>query len=310
MINSLWEECFQYIKTNPLPKDGLRLKRIEKNSIHSVFAGVDATGNFLIAVNVQNKPPRIIFDFSSIDCYNAERQDGTWLIVIKLYNLNLKSVYETLCNDFLSEIEIAKSEKELIEIVKNRVCDWKKLFEVTPNGILSELQIRGLIAELINFNDLIDLGRSPIEVSTAWVGPLAADQDFIFSDKITISSINQLQSDKKIYLVVIKIHRSNNGHLKDINLNSIVSLIENKLSIDILALRNFRSLLMQSGYIELFEYENYSYEITDKVIFSIDMDFPRLTRDNIHNAIINARYDINLSQLSQFINESPVYGKS
>ena len=71
------------------------------------------------------------------------------------------------------------------------------------------------------------------------------------------------------------------------------------------AAQKFEVLLFQTGYVEREEYSEHNYRLVEDIKFEVDENFPRLTRNNLPTAVVDASYTLNLRKLEEeFLNES------
>lgn len=313
-IKSLWDK---FILENPpqsLGKGEYHLHRIEELKNISAFIGVDSFENYIFALNVKIRPPAIALKSQAINYLSTERADKSWFMTLRLVDPKLVVVFQKLCEDLIESSVSCNSEVALIALVERRLKAWEKLFQSSENGLLQEFRIRGLLGELIFLHQAISQEADRIdEVLNAWLGPLGADQDFIFGDiayeiktiqvnidKVSISSLEQLDSKKTLVLVIFELLKVGKYEESAHTLNALVNSIENILSSKSELLMIFREILLEFGYVNHEHYDNYSYLIQSQEKYNVVEGFPKITKSDVPNAISSCQYKINLSEIAPF----------
>ena len=321
-IKNMWEVAVQHLEANPLTEDSLHLRRIETESLSPIYVGVDAESRLLIAVGSKTRPPRLEINSDAFDYYTSERADKSWLIILRLVDNSLSDVFATLCGDLHDELCELIDEQSIWKATKTRLILWQRLFEVAKKGVLSSNQIRGLFAELLTVRDL--LHESPYDIRTialSWNGPHGSDQDFQLpginlevkcigqdASYVRISSLEQLNSEKKLYLYVINIQASNEAGA--LSLNELIRAIEDIISSDIKTLKIFRDALLATGFLENAYYDDPKYSLNKRMVYEVTERFPRLTRSSVPLGVDKAEYSVSLEAISPFLTTGIVYGST
>ncbi|MGO8112623.1 PD-(D/E)XK motif protein, partial [Rhizobium leguminosarum] len=93
-------------------------------------------------------------------------------------------IFHSLCLLLISVAEAVETETQALASVVTHVERWPSFLAAARRDVLNPEEARGLHAELIVINLLIDsYGRSASEVVAAWEGPLGRPQDFHFADR-------------------------------------------------------------------------------------------------------------------------------
>jgi hypothetical protein len=82
-----------------------------------------------------------------------------------------------------------------------------------------------------------------------------------------------------------------------ISLNKLVNEISD--SLDEETLEKFNEKLSSVGYCYFVEYDDFVYDLKEKISFLVDKNFPRLNKDEIASEIFNAKYEIEISNLER-----------
>ena len=245
----------------------------------------------------------------SVEINQRRRKDGRFNLSLSLLSENEKAVFVEMCRDLLAFSENAQDESEALKKFWQRYKHWQNLFAAAQNDLLSEEKQRGLIGELLFLREQIIGGRPLKEAVAGWVGALKEHQDFFYSEgwfeiktvmeqaeKIRIPSLEQLSLETIGELVVYRLAKISG---EGFTLNSLVKNLSELLSKNPAAAQRFEVLLFQTGYVEREEYDEQSYRLEENMRFVVDEKFPRLTKDNLPSAIVEASYTLNLRELEE-----------
>lgn len=250
----------------------------------------------------------------TVEISQYKRKDGKFNLSLSLISENEKSVFVEMCRDLLVFAENAQDEVEALKYFWSRYSHWQNLFAGVTHDLLSEERQRGLIGELLFLREQIVNGRPLKEAVAGWLGPLKEHQDFSYgemwyeiktvteqAEKVRISSIEQLSLETLGELIVYRLAKTSDGF----TLNSVVKNLSEMLSQNLAAAQKFEVLLFQAGYVEREEYSEHSYRLAENIKFAVDEKFPRLTRNNLPVAIVDASYTLNLRQLEEELLNEP-----
>ena len=121
------------------------------------------------------------------------------------------------------------------------------------------------------------------------------------AEKVRISSIDQLSLERVGKFVIYRLTKTAS---EGFTLNSLVKELSGLLSKNPSAAQKFEVLLFQTGYVEREEYDEQFYQVAEVMKFTVDKKFPRLTKNNLPSAIVEASYSLNLRELKEeFSNE-------
>jgi hypothetical protein len=312
-IDQLWNEMISNLEKEHFSKGDFLLRLVSSEAPFKIFAGLDIDHKRLLALETSIKTPDILLETDAISYFRQQRVSGEWLLVLRLEKLELAPVFGRLCQDLIDTAISIQTQTGLVKFFIERLHLWKKLFQDGNNGLLEKHKIKGLLAELLALENLLDT-RPEDKLTTliAWTGPQKADQDFVFTDiaieikgispsstKIGISSIEQLEAVQPLELWVY-ILRDCGNQPDSTNLITQFIKIESKLSSEPIPLKLFRERMLDAGYVENEYYENFNFIIMDFMKFEVLDNFPRLTRDNIPTGIVNTTYSISIDALADF----------
>ena len=250
----------------------------------------------------------------SVEINQRQRRDGSFNLTLSLLSKNETAVFIEMCCDLLEASENTYDEVVALKKFWQRYNHWQNLFANAKNDLLSDERQRGLIGELLFLREQITDGRSLKEAVSGWTGALKEHQDFSYgemwyeiktvmeqAEKVRISSIEQLSLERVGELVIYRLAKTAS---EDFTLNSLVKELSGLLSKNPSAAQKFEVLLFQTGYVEREEYDEQFYQVAEVMKFTVDKKFPRLTKNNLPSAIVEASYSLNLRELKEeFSNE-------
>jgi hypothetical protein len=314
-IKSIWE--------SHVPTDEIIIKtQLEHVKPFKCFAATNhITGNHLYIFETSKNakfPEFKNFKFKGLFIEIFEFEDAKELHIYLLDN-QLKDIFSLFIENIVEEISKSVTENEALVETSNVVLKWKKLFDkINFQGLTIERQ-KGLIGELLLFNSLLDEEYSIDALLESWTGPNFNDKDFRFGSfgievkltsskvpKVKISSERQLDNENltKLYLVLFVVEEVKD---KGFSLNAIIEQIRTKINNNQNALKFFNERLLLVGYFDE-DFENYKrqYAFRKRNFYEVSNDFPRLIASDLPIGLFDAKYNIELSAIEQFLvsNES------
>ena len=308
-IESVWVELELQGGAASLSADEFRLQRVDDSAKFNIYGGLDSSGQKMLAVGIKARPLAVEMKTDALDYFRKQRTDHSWLMVLRLTKPNIEVVFSRLCQDLIDASVSLESDDALASLFQTRLRLWQRLFGRIGDGILSDSEVRGLVAELLVLDALIDSGdRSAHETVTAWIGPMGADQDFLFSnsalevkaigpnaDVVTISSLQQLDCSVPLELVLVTLRSASGTEANVFDLNSLVLKIESRLSNDSDALNQLKLKLLEAGYVENEAYSATKFERTKLERINVGVGFPRLTIRMVPAGLLAATYLVDLT---------------
>ena len=244
----------------------------------------------------------------TVEINQRKRKDGRFNLSLSLLSENETAVFIEMCRDLLSFAEGAQDESEALKKFWQRYKHWQNLFAAAKDDLLSDERQRGLIGELLFLREQIINGRPLKEAVAGWLGPLKEHQDFSYgetwfeiktvmeqAEKVRIPSLEQLSLGTPGELIVYRLAKTSDGF----TLNSLVKNLSELLEKNPSSVQRFEILLFQTGYVEREEYDEQSYRLAENMRFVVDEKFPRLTKNNLPSAIVEASYTLNLRELEE-----------
>ena len=252
----------------------------------------------------------------SISVTKGYREDGYWTLSFVLSEKTQEEVFETLCADLINFSQGGSSQKQVLSRLAKRYHQWNLLLAHQKSGLLSESERKGLFGELTYLSFILKQGNSPQKSIQGWVGPDGADQDFVYADGwyeiksvgaaaecVTISSLQQLDSELPGKLVVMRIDKCAPEHQKGKSLLSLVHEILDIIQTSPDAIALFESKLMNYGFIALPDYAEYKYHFSGVLSYNVDEAFPRLTAKNVPIQVSSVQYTVSLAGIEAWKEE-------
>lgn len=238
------------------------------------------------------------------------RQDGRYAISFSLLIGEQEDVFITMCGDMIRYSSVDFNPQKALKKVIQRYKQWNRLLEHQKSVLLGPSAQKGLIGELLYLKEVVEDGTKVSDALAGWVGPNGADQDFVYSDgwheikttglssaEVTISSVEQLDSDDTGELVVMRVDKCAPEKSGSFSLLGLVHQIIFMLNGESGSIDTFINKLNCLGYIDLPVYDEQKYLFSSKQCFVVSKNFPRLRRNSLPAAIVNSSYTLSLPSI-------------
>ncbi len=195
--------------------------------------------------------------------------------------------------------------------VVNEYIKMKKFLTSSNSSKLSELEVKGLLAELYLLKYDMKSRYNITTILESWFGPDKEQQDFIFQNEwyevkttsetakvIKISSIHQLDNRDVGYLVHIVFKKTTKIDEKAISLNKFISNINKDLTDNQSDV--FNNKIIQTGYFPSEDYDEYCYRVKEVTYYIVDKNFPKIRRVDLPEGVDNCIYDININRIEKY----------
>lgn len=282
------------------------------------YAGLDPDGARLLVLLTRSEPPSLAKRFQAFEVTSHLRHDGRWALNVRLSKPEFTRIFAHLCEDLVEASRTGCAKSEAPRFVLERISRWERLLTRDRGGLLDEASLRGLLGELI-FIEHCAIPAKGVEAAVqAWHGPLEADQDFHFADRlvevkstgggslrVTISSAEQLDvHDSVFYLSVVSIESTPDASAATFSLSGLVSRIKSLIREKGNVLSLFEERLALAGYANQKEYDERLFVLRDIHHFLVIDGFPRLRRSQMPAAIGTLRYELDLAHCTEFERKS------
>lgn len=283
------------------------------------FRGRNHAGQYIFALTADEgcrelpKPPKL----NGINvCVELSEGDGARL-VLTLEERNQFDIFRALCGHLLDATagHARGANGHGLRFVLRRLADWHNMLRLRREGSLSTEEIIGLVGELLFLRDQV-MPRADVSGSlAAWRGAHRDEQDFAIgtwqievktqlstSDhRLLISSEDQLDTaGSRLLLCHQAIARAPSGGAA-ISLNALIAELAGQfVAAGAPILEEFDVALESCGYVRREEYDDPEWLLTDRRMFEVRDDFPRLTAAMLPAGVHAVSYSITLSACQRF----------
>ena len=284
--------------------------RINPLHLIDLYIGHDEEGRYAIKYRGNFKPEKGIKSVAGIAVNQYCNDEFNTLQFSLMYSDN-QELFFTFCQDIIETTKSISDNRSAYKTILNRYYSWKKMFS-TPRKILSESEIMGLIGELLFMRDYKLEKYGMGEALRSWSGQELTKKDFSYNDiwyevkanssgkeSVKISSLEQLQSNNQGELIVFSLEKMSASYA-GIKINNlaleILALLELDLQKDL-----FFFLLMSHGFRFDENYDEFVFSVLSMSRYQVNTDFPKLTRNDVNEAIIKVQYELSLSVLNTYL---------
>lgn len=291
-------------------KNSISYKRISSDHPVNIYVGYNEKGNKSFAI-VSNKCNS---DFESTRLIDVElnvRFDGNYVLSFNLLDDSLSDIFYQFISDIVDKTHNLKDYSPIAFTIE-RWKKWINMFKNPKNVFLSENEVRGLLGELIYLEKYMFYKYGIDKSLESWIGNSLSHKDFEIDDTwyelktikenaltVTISSIEQLDSNKQGELVLVKLEPSNESINEPIKLNDYIKKIETYFSNDY-QLNVFKEKLNERKYFYAPEYDKYVYSIKSIDNYGVTEKFPRLKNSDLPDSIARASYELYIKKIEDF----------
>lgn len=285
-------------------------QRIDSTYAVNIFVGFDDDGRMTVVIT-ENSIYRQIRSTKLIEVALKIRNDGKMALSFSLLDNAYESLFLIFCNDIITICEKAGSDQAIVCAI-TRWKYWKEMFGKRKQTVLDKQEIKGLIGELLILKECLLSKWGEERAVLAWMGPLLGHKDFEIDDtwyeiksvnenalQVKISSLEQLESDKKGHLIVVRLEDTSTVAENSININKLTAEIIGLIT-DVENLSVFQTKLDNIGYSFDEEYNSWNFLYKGRQSYYVDEAFPRIRKQDVDSAIGNAQYTIMLNGIERF----------
>lgn len=282
------------------------------NPTHGIdlYIGHDDQGRFAIKYRGDFKPDSNIKSVAGI-AVNQYKNEDFLTLQFSLTFVENKELFFTFCEDIIETTKLIIDNKYAYKIILDRYYSWKKMFSM-PKRVLAESEIMGLLGELLFLRNYLFDKYGKGEALSSWSGQEFTHKDFSYNDiwyevkaihsgkdSVKISSLEQLESINEGELVVFSLEKMSASY-DGLKLNALALEILNMFELDVHK-DLFLSAIMSHGFTFDESYDEFVYEFVAMYRYNVNSDFPKLTRNEVNEAIIKVQYDLSLAILSNYL---------
>ncbi len=304
-----------------LPQKDVTARRIDPEHELDLYWALDLLGHYLFIFEFspeENLPPVTLPDLVGIKTFYV--QSGNHIaknrLILLLNDKNNWEIFLSLCNDLLQATRKTQNSSNAVSVILNRLEHWRKFLQINQSGLLTEEKILGLLGELWFLNKYLIPVFGAGQSITFWQGPEGLPYDFNVNESaievkcksgantpyVRISSADQLCPQlPEMYFFVVTLGKTPKNNADKINLPQLISQIGDALKSEPSAhSQRFYDLLHAIGYIDSDQYLDFSYIVTNEIMFEVIDGFPRVCSKDLHHGISNLTYSISLLDCAPF----------
>jgi hypothetical protein len=273
-----------------------------------IYLGIDHTGRKSLALVMDARRERIT-STKTIDAQFFKRDDGQLMLGFSLIDDQLKDIFYKFCEDIIESTRLNKKSDGFAPAV-DRWNTWINFFSKSAL-LLSENEVLGLIGEIYFLqNVMIEKYGNEIALDS-YIGADRAHKDFEVQDtwyeiksihngvrSVKISSIEQLDAHIDGTLEIITFDQSTTTYEGNITLNKLISSFRNTLERKWQLL--FDEKMRKASYLEDERYDEYNFLLVSIDEYTVNDDFPKLTKDSLPTGVTKASYEIDISAIQRF----------
>lgn len=285
-------------------------QRIDSTYAVNIFVGFDDDGRMTVVIT-EDSIYKQIRSTKLIEVALKMRNDGKMALSFSLLDNAYESLFLIFCNDIITICEKAGSGQAIVCAI-TRWKYWKEMFGKRKQTVLDKQEIKGLVGELLILKECLLTRWGEERAVQAWMGPLLGHKDFEIDNtwyevksvnenaiQVKISSFEQLESEEKGHLVVVRLEDTSTVAENSININKLVLEIISLIS-DVENLNVLQMKLDNIGYSFDEEYNSWNFLYKGRQSYYVDNKFPRIRKKDVDNAIGNAQYTIMLDGIERF----------
>lgn len=274
------------------------------DAIHplDLYVGIDEYGQTTFLI-LSNSNPIDLKSSNLIDIKVDKRSDLRNAISLSLKDENYKDIFVYFISEIIESSRRYTSENGYGFVLK-RINKWQAMLSKLKPGIMSNSEIKGLLGELIVLDKIVSTENSYAYAIKGWIGSEGAKQDFVFenswlevkstnsgSPSVTISSVEQLDTNAIGKLVVVNLDKSSELDELAFSINEYVELISQKIE-DSDVLELFQMMLIKRGYHYNKVYDGIRFKLGNIRKYLVDERFPCIRRGKLPNSIIDCKYEL------------------
>ncbi|MFG1479477.1 PD-(D/E)XK motif protein, partial [Xanthobacter sp. V4C-4] len=259
------------------------------------------------------KPPKL----NGIDVLVEHRQGGGARLLLTLEDREQFDIFRALCGHLLDATadHTRGANGPGLRLVLRRLADWHNILRRRREALLSTEEIIGLVGELLFLRDQIIPRAGASAGVAAWRGAHRDEQDFAVGacqievktqlstadHRLLISSEAQLDTARsRLLLCHQAVARAPIGS-GALSLNALIDDLTRDVAADgPVVIEQFETALEACRYAWREEYDEPSWLLTDRQLFEVRDDFPRLTPAMLPVGIHAVSYAILLSACQRF----------
>ncbi|MES0020599.1 PD-(D/E)XK motif protein [Mesorhizobium sp. M0036] len=283
------------------------------------FRGRDFAGNYIFSLASDTgcrdlrDPPKL----NGIDVTLERRAPDGARLVLTLHDRDQFDIFRALCDHLLSATadQTRGGNASGLRLVIRRLADWHDMLRRRRDDLLSMSEVIGLTGELLFLRDVILPRMAAADALATWRGAHRDEQDFAvglwqFEIKTQLSTADQrliIASEAQLDTAGSRLLLCHQGIAAgpavaaSFTLNSVVaSLTARFADAGPSVLDTFEIALEAWGYVRKDEYDHPAWLLTDRRLFEVRENFPRITASMLPAGVQKVSYEILLRACEPF----------
>ncbi|MDB4634103.1 PD-(D/E)XK motif protein [Rubripirellula sp.] len=200
----------------------------------------------------------------------------------------------------------------LFQKVQARIKSWANFLKPSRRG-LTNSEFVGFFGELYSIAEQLFVAFTHSEVINGWIGPEGKKQDFSIGDvaveikaslsgdqqSVSVSSLDQLDQITE-HLLLLRVIAAPAVDGEGVSLRELYESIVKSIEYDFATENNFLNKASVFYGKATDQQLNAKYKIIDESVYDVSEEFPKLTRGNVHNHIMDAKYSISVNAIEPF----------
>lgn len=285
--------------------------RVDADHILDLYVGIDDFGRRSLLLETTKEPPKLK-STKQITVTQLQRDDGTWFLWFSLEGKTANEEFTRFCQDMIESSRCLESKDNGARFLCTKYRTWCNLYANLFSHLLSEIEIQGLIGELLFLKDkMIPLYGEDKSIQS-WIGSQGTKQDFVVDDtwyelkttlkpngSVTISSIEQLDASCDGFLVVCNIQKTSPMDASAVTLNELYQVVLKGLHSD--ELRTiFSQNMTERGYQVNEVYDDKAYKLQGFDFYQVNATFPCLRRESLPESVITCAYELSIPAIADY----------
>lgn len=280
----------------------IRVDAEHPHDLYLSFSPPDHPG--LLALCVTEPPKGRPFEALRVE--SRRRDDLRWSFRIELLDRKVADEFAVVCADVVAATRCDVGANELGGAIVRKLERWRHLLERGGGG-LEKSRLRGLCAELVVLEELLNAGASPRAAVDAWIGPGGAPQDFALKSgrrlevkavgpqarTVEIHGLDQLDTSAgPVDLIAVTLVEGAEESPGATTAAALVMRLTVRLDAEPLAMEKFAAKLSESGWYEHEAHAAWWFLVVGIDTYAIDSEFPTLTRERVPFGIAAVNYSV------------------
>lgn len=286
--------------------------RVSATHFLDLFVGVEDGKRALLLIC--DREPGEAPTMEALTVYRRKREDERWAFLVSLERKNLGGLFSYLAEDLVHSTENERDCVRAAACVVERLKWWTRLLSRARSGLLGEMELRGLVGELIFLRECAIPALGASAAVDGWVGQFDAPRDFRYADvdvevkthsrdsaDIRISSAEQLDpAGVPIVLATIELDLVQADTAGSFSVDALVKHVRAACEPEANAVEGLDQRLWAAGYVPDPHYEKVYFRNSGPVLHLCGDGFPRLIRSELPAGITKCSYEIALAAMRGF----------